>query len=233
MKIKIISNYQYDELYSYSKSFYKDLGYEMIGIKGKGGFYGMLFFDYLMKDENFEDCDWIIYVDEDCFITNTKAMLELLEYQISNNIHCSGVPDGGIIWHRGFNPISINAFFMIINLGEVRKNYNSDVALSMKYDHDLDKYIPYDLINVRKKQCDMEYREVDSYYGLFFWMLRNNYKILYLDAYDYPNDEWTTVIKNHKNVDFAYHTWYAREWKRAVHKKRILNVIDYCNKIKE
>ena len=56
--------------------------------------------------------------------------------------------------------------------------------------------------------------------------------MLYLNAYDYPNDDLTTVIKNHEGIDFGYHTWFARGW-NGIHKERILKIIDHCNKIKE
>ena len=128
-----------DELYSLSKEFYKDLKFEKINIGGSNGFYGFSFLDHIMKDNRFNDCDWIINVDEDCFITDVKAMLELLNYQIDNNIHCSGVPDGGVISHRFHNPISINLFFSVMNIGEIRKKYNSNNASSATYGGDLDK----------------------------------------------------------------------------------------------
>jgi len=246
MKIKIVTNYQSDELYAKSKEFYSDLGFEMIGINGSNRFYGFPFFNYMMTDPYFADCDWIIYVDEDCFISNKKAVLDLLNYQIENNIHCSGVPDGGVISHRFHNPISIIAFFMIINVGELRKKYDSKIADSMRYGPDLDKFTPHHLINTNRpfeekfqrtiapgySPYGVIYDDFEPTYKLFFWLLRNGYNLLYLDAYDYPNDDLTTVIKNHEGVDFGYHTWFARQWNTTKHKERISNIIDYCKTIK-
>ena len=51
MKIKIITPFQFDDLYENSKSFYKDLEFEKIGIDGRNGFYEFAFFDYIMKDD--------------------------------------------------------------------------------------------------------------------------------------------------------------------------------------
>lgn len=248
MKIKIVTNFQNEELYSKSLEFYKDLGFEMIGINGSNGFYGFPFFNYMMTDEYFSDCDWIIYVDEDCFVTNKNAILNLLDYQIENNFHCSGVPDGGVISHRFHNPISIIAFFMIINIGAMRKKYNPFVAKNMVYGHDLDKYIPHWLINTNRPYEEkfkktiapgyipygVIYDNFEPTYKLFFWLLRNNYNMLYLNAYDYLNDDLTTIVKNHEGVDFIYHTWFARKWNTdQYHKERINNVYNYCKLIKE
>ena len=245
MKIKIVTNYQSDELYSKSKEFYDDLGFEMIGINGSNGFYGFPFFNYMITNEYFDDCDWIIYVDEDCFITNKEALLDLLNHQIENNIHCSGVPDGGVISHRFHNPISIIAFFMIINVRAIRNKYRFEDVNSQIYGADLNKFIPHHLIKTNIVYEDKFNRTIArgySPYGViydnfeptfkpFFWLLRNGYNMLYLDAYDYPNDDLTTVVKNQNGVDFAYHSWFARGW-NGVHKERITNLINYCNKIK-
>jgi hypothetical protein len=246
MNIKLVTNYQSEELYSKTKEFYKDFGFEMIGVDGSNHFYGFQFFNYMMTDPRF-DCDWIIYIDEDCIITDKEALLDLLNYQIENNIHCSGVPDGGVISHRFHNPISIIAFFAIINVGELRKKYTLAEANIMKYDHDLDKYIPHHIINTNRPYQEkfsriiapgylpygVIYDNFEPTYKLFFWLLRNNYKIEYLNGYDYPDDDFTTVVKNHKGVDFAYHTWFAREWRTPYHRERIMKIINYCNEIKK
>jgi hypothetical protein len=247
MTIKIVTNYQNDELYLKSREFYQDLGFPMIGINGSNRFYGFPFFNYMMTNETFADCDWIIYVDEDCFITNKQALLDLLNHQIENNIHCCGVPDGGVISHRFHNPVSIIAYFMIINVGAMREKYDSNAANSMMYGHDLDKFIPHHLINTNRPYEEkfrrtiapgyapygVIYDNFEPTYKLFFWLLRNNYNMLYLNAYDYPHDDLTTVTKNHLGVDFAYHTWFAREFNLPKHRDRILNVINYCKSIKK
>jgi hypothetical protein len=54
-----------------------------------------------------------------------------------------------------------------------------------------------------------------------------------LDAYDFPDDDWTTVVKNHNGEDFAYHTWFARGWRNIENRERIEKIINYCNKIKK
>ena len=182
MKIKIVTNYQSEELYSKSVEFYKDLGFETIGVNGSNGFYGFPFFNYMMTNERFSDCDWIIYLDEDCFITNKNALLNLLDYQIKNNFHCSGVPDGGVISHRFHNPISIIAFFMIINIGELRKKYNSVVANQTYYDHDLDKFIPHNIINTDRPYHEKFSRTIAkgyTPYGIIYDNFEPTYKLFF------------------------------------------------------
>lgn len=247
-KIKMATNYQCDELYNISKEYYKHLGFESVGIDGRHGVYGFPFFDNMLKDDQFSDTDWLIYLDEDCFITDTGAMMDLLQYQIDNDYHCSGVPDGGVISHRFHNPISIIAFFAIINIREIRKKYNSEEVNNMRYGSDLDQFIPHHLINPNRPHHDkftrtihpsyhpygISYDDFEPTYKPFFWMLRNGFNMLYLDAYDYPDDDWTTVIKNHKGIDFGYHTWFARDWEcDPTNKQRILKIKNHCDTIKK
>ena len=227
-KIAIFCNTQFSDLYEHSLSFYKDLPFKKIQVPGQNKFYSLNFMLHVI--EKFKDYDWGIFIDEDCFISDTDAMLDLLEYQISNNYSFSGPPDGGVITHRFHNPVSINTFFTIINLKEIRENYNNSSILSSKYDRDLDKHIPHEML---KEGLNLKYDNYEPYYKLFFWMLRNGAKPLYLNVRNYnkKGDNLTSVLRNHNNVEFAYHSWFSRNWERG-QRNRIENVIsDAKNKI--
>ena len=62
--------------------------------------------------------DYILLIDEDCFICDTDALVSLINYQIKNDIHISGMPDGGMPY-RCHNPIGINPFLSFLNLKEI------------------------------------------------------------------------------------------------------------------
>ena len=241
-RIKIISNSYHNDLEIESKNFYSNIDFEKIKVDGSTGIYGLSFFEYVIK--NINNCDWMIYIDEDCFITNQSAMLDLLFHQIKNNIAFSGMPDGGVISHRFHNPVSINAFFTIINLKMLRNIYKGG---DQSYSNDLDKFVPHSLIKTNIphnekysrtiadgfKPYGVLYDNFEPYYKIFFSLLRNGGIPLYLDAYDSDLDDLTTVLKNHNGVEFAYHTWFSRAWPSEPHKQRILNVINYCKSIKK
>jgi hypothetical protein len=226
-KIKIVTNSQHDDLVEISKSFYSDLPFECINISGKSGMYGLQFLEHAIK--TLTDVDWMIYIDEDCFITNKGAMLELLFYQIRNNIGFSGMPDGGVITHRFHNPVGINLFFSIINLKRVREEFLKTKGLN-SYSKDLEKFTPYQLL---KKDFKIQYDNFEPYYAIFFLCLKKGMIPLYLDAYDFKDDEYATVLRNHKGVDFAHHSWFSRGWKSPDHNQRIKKLIDYCLTIKQ
>lgn len=226
-RIKIISNTQYKDLYEISKSFYVNLVYEKLEINGENSFYSFDFLNYIIMDDVFKDIDIMVYIDEDCFITDIKALERLIFYFTENDIDCIGMPDGGVVSTRTHNPLSINQFFCILNLKKIREKYNLDEVLKTLYSDDLSEYLPSFLI---KGVYNLD--NFEPYYKLFFWMLKNKYKFYYLDAKNFDLDTTTTILKNHENIEFAYHTWYARNWiKDEENTKRILNVINHCKKI--
>jgi hypothetical protein len=245
MKIAVVTNSLNDELCKISQEFYAQLPYKKIVVSGKDGLHNAAFINHVIRNPLKYDFDWMIYVDEDCFITNQQALEDLIQYQIVNNYACSGVPDGGVISHRFHNPIAINPFFMIMNIGEIRKKYNIEEIWSSQYAQDLDRFIPTGLIKkdfiyqsdydktIAKgyKPFGVIYDNFEACYGFFFWLLRNNFKMLYLAADEY-SDNLTTIVKNQNGVSFVYHTWFARKWHDENNKKRIMKIVDYCNKIK-
>ena len=225
-RVKIVSNVMNPDLYQHSRSFYESMRYGKIAVNGAGGCFGINFLNHIITNGAIYDFDWMIYVDEDCFITNPSAVEELLEYQVSNGYACCGMPDGGVVSIRARNPVSINPFFMIMNLGEIRKRYNSDQVMGSRYGGDLDQYIPKALM---KPNIGTLFDNYEGYYRLFFWLLRNGFKLLYLDAEEYSGDQTTAMLKNHKGEVLAYHTWYARMWNRdQKHTQRIRGVIKHC-----
>ena len=112
---------------------------------------------------------------------------------------------------------------------------------------DLKKYTPYHLIkknyanSTKTKRVIKEgytpygisYDNFEPYYSVFFSALRKGIKPLYLDAYDYEGDDFTTVLKNHLGVDFAHHSWFSRSWNDSYHKERIKKLVAHCLRIKQ
>ena len=122
--IAILCNGQFPDLYRESMSFYEHLPYVKKHVDGKGGFYNFKFVNHVIKTTKEYPYDWVILIDEDCFISDTDAMQELLNWQIENQIHISGMPDGGVIPLREFNPVGINTYFSILDLKSIRQVYN-------------------------------------------------------------------------------------------------------------
>lgn len=207
--IKIVANVLNEDLFSYSRSFYENLEYEKIKISGAFGLFNLKFIDHVITHV---DTDFAVLIDEDCFITKQSAFIDLINYVVENNIDAIGMPDGGSCLYRNFDPHSINPFFCILNVKHLKEKYNLHDVLNTSYDYDGEV-------------------EHEPYYKFFHWLIQNNFNIEYLAVNEFPIYP-TVILKNHKGVEFAYHTWEARYWNEGLNHKRILNVIDHCNTIK-
>jgi len=161
------------------------------------------------------DTKYAINVDEDAFVFNVDAMLDLVSYMDKHDFGFCGVPDGGVIHHREHNPIAPNPFFNIFNC-DLLKNFppivvpkEDDDKLKGIFDPQLIVHEPTTLF---KDGVDWKYDNFQwQYYHLFFnWLLRG-IKPLYLDI-DIGDDGISTIVKNHKGVPFLEHTWFARHY---------------------
>lgn len=228
-KIKIVSNVLYDDLYKLSRETYEPMAFEKINVSGKSinnmpKLYNFKFLKHIIVNKDLYDFDIMVYIDQDCFIVNQDALLDLINFTIDNDFDCVGMPDGGVCKIRWHNPVAINQFFSIINIKKIRDIYNENDIMTTVFTEDLIKYTPDHLF---KSNSGFKYDDFEQNYKLFFWMLKNGFKFYYLDIGDYDGDNITTILKNHKGIDFAYHTWYAREWEDPKHQKRIKGVIDF------
>ena len=79
------------------------------------------YFFQMLKDT---DCDWAINIDEDAFVVDADAILELLEYMKRNGLVNCGMSDGVLV--RPCNPAITNPFFNILNLSAIREKFNLD-----------------------------------------------------------------------------------------------------------
>lgn len=172
--------------------------------------------------------DIVINYDEDAFLLNKKALLDLIEYVCDNNIACCGMPDGGVAC-RDHNPIVINPFFCIFNLIEIRKFYNMDEINNFAYeDHKeklMDKF-PMELLTDYKR-VRFDDTTFEPYYPFFLWLASNS-QVFYLNSSVHA-DGLSTILYNHQNEPFIIHTWYSREYGRdTYHTDRINDVIVEC-----
>jgi hypothetical protein len=225
-RVAVVCNTHKPDLYAISREFYKDLPIRQLTVDGRSGLYSLDFLDHVIR--TLLDVDWMISVDEDFFLTDQQVVMDLLEYQVANQIGFCGVPDGGVIDHRFHNPVAINPFFTIMDLGRLRVSYEQ-FGLQSRWTDDLKIWTPEKLI---RPEYRLSYDEFEPYYQLFFWALRQGIKPLYLDARSAKKlDPYTTVIRDHQGREFGYHTWFSRLWHEPDHRNRILRVADHCRQI--
>lgn len=178
LNVKIFTRSFDLRLYRYSRALYEDMGIPVVRLTDQsadGYFYTIL------KDK---DCDIAINIDEDAFLVNPQAMLDLVSYVIDGGYANAGCPDGGCdALPRGGDPRVTNPFFNIMDLRQIRPSFDKSLLVS------------------RLDDCE-------PYYPFFHW-LADNFKTLYLPARKHP-DGVTTILTDVEGRDICLHSWFAR-----------------------
>jgi hypothetical protein len=155
--------------------------------------------------------DWIINYDEDCFIFDNSRLENLFEYMKNNDYDFCGIPDGGVCVHRFHNPLVPNPFFNIFNVAKIRPKFRAAESVYInqcRHSSELEKYAPLHLL---KEDHKWAYDNFECFYGVFFWLLKNEFKPLYLSSTEIE-DGLTSELRDHEDVPFLFHTWFARSY---------------------
>ena len=104
--------------------------------------------------------DYVIYIDEDCFIKNFNLLLVEFE-RFKNFGYClGGMPDGGVICHRNQSRILVNTFLSFWNLKELRQNIT---AYANNYNVLMQSPKPYKaFFDILKKRNSKLYDTIDQ-----------------------------------------------------------------------
>lgn len=219
LKIKIYTRSMNDALYKRSM-FFMDLPYEkvrLLNTTADGYLYQMI------RDE---EADIIINIDEDAFVYDLEHLKSLLEHVVKNGYVNCGMPDGGMVDIRKFNPLVTNPFFNILNVREIRKKFSEEAIATYPLHQDtyMDQYPKHIL------KGTYQFINNEPYCRFFVW-LSQEFKTLYLNAETHPDGE-STILYNHKQEPFLIHTWYSRFFNTdRFHTNRINAVVKECGKL--
>ena len=150
------------------------------------------------------DIDYAINIDEDAFVVDNEALLNLLEYCICEKVVNCGMRDGGILPIRFGNPLVTNPCFNIIDVKTIRKGFSiSIVAQNAGNKIDYDQLLPHGL------PCKFEISDnYEPFYPFFLW-LNTNYKVFYIDATEHE-DKYSTILYNQLGLPIIFHSWHSR-----------------------
>ena len=150
--------------------------------------------------------DWVVSIDEDAFIWDCDAVLNLMEHMKEEGYVCAGVSDS----IRNSQPAMMNPFFLVLNIAALRDDFNVKDIMG----------------------CQPEVR-YEPYYPLFCWLIEREEKLLYLDAkrgIEELDDNWATTVDDHLGNPFMVHCWYARDYEEK--KERFEKIISYAKRKK-
>lgn len=97
IRIKIFTRSFSLELYSLSRTLYEGLEIPIVRLTDKSA---DGYFFSILKDT---ECDVAINIDEDAFVVNPQAMLDLVEFVVIHGYANAGCPDGGGGWRYNSN----------------------------------------------------------------------------------------------------------------------------------
>lgn len=213
------------ELYEQAKHLFEDAGYPCVRLTDQtadGYFFTML------EDK---DCDIAINVDEDAYVEDIEAVLDLAEYVLENGYANAGCPDCAPGCPRGGNPIVTNPFFNVFDLKQIRtkwpgKKNGARIVREFRYDdvkQDLRSKFEYDESLIVRPHFDSIFDE--PYYNFFFW-LAYNFRTLYLPNKKHA-DGTSTVLYSVDGRCLCKHSWMSRFYhQRSDQTARINALID-------
>lgn len=215
-RIKVYTRSMNDMLYKKAMSFI-DLPYSKVRLLGTSAD-GYLI-DLIMDEE----ADIVINIDEDAFVFDTSTLVNLVQYVIENGYANCGMPDGGVVHLRHFNPLVTNPFFNVFNTKLLRAKideYNEQ-------DYNVHKESFVEKCPVEMLKGAYEYVYFEPYYPLLIW-INQNFKTLYLNANTHK-DGLTTILEDNNGQPFLMHTWFSRMYGSDIqHTTRINRIITEC-----
>jgi len=194
-----------DELYNMASSFWGDAPRKRF--TGYNHYKDSLKYLY---DILLEPYDYIINIDEDCFVYDFERMLFLIEaMEETNSIQC-GMPDS-FEWcsHRNNSRFVHNPFFNIFNRKKV-----SELLVSTT---------PFTTYHI-ENDLEVDGCNFHEPFNVFFAAIKKGNRIE-LDTKQHA-DGISTILN-----DFALHSWYSREY-NGEHKQRIINLYNEANNMR-
>lgn len=211
----IIRNFMNDDLLKLTEIDDPNILY----VDGKTGLYGQeLLIDVFIKKELQNKYKYLIFIDEDCLLTDKTYINHLIKLMDDCGFDICGVPDGGMVDTRIHRPDVPNIFFTIIKTDKIINKLSKDI---------IDKYeVPI----LKSETKGTKYDNFEPYYKtLCYFIYELGMKFLPINA-ENSDDNITTIIK-HNDVPVICHTWYARKFnKNKDHTDRIL---EQLNRIKK
>ena len=219
-KIKIYSRSFSPELYRLSRELYPQ-GVEAVRLTDRsadGYFYAML------RDA---DCDIAINIDEDAYVCDPEAVMQLALKVYKEGWANAGTPDCGPGCPRSHNPIVTNPFFNILNLKLIREKYQGPAQIRAfdysKLKDEMTERFREQVSEPHNGSFDIY--DFEPYYSFYLW-LAYNFKTLYLPSQRH-GDGLSTILYDTQGNMLCKHSWMARKYKvDAAQTQRINALID-------
>lgn len=166
---------------------------------------------YFMDYANEISTDYLVLVDEDCFIFDRDQLLDLVDY-LDKNEECALVatPDGGT-YHRDYNPVACNTFFSIIRRKALLIVAEDEQWTERKYTDVINKITNNQREHLKRLDLGRaNYNKSEPYYPFFWSLIFHNYTIRYLIPSLNTNLLASEIIINGAERPMLIHMWWLR-----------------------
>ena len=170
----------------------------------------MVWYEWIDKSLS-SNKEWIIHIDEDCFILDNNLIFEEINKMIVNDFGISGCPDGNHEY-RSCNHMAINSFFMILRRETLLKwkSYLDSGKDFPQFKKEWLESYPFDIKNkstiINFQKWGSWERGSEPYYN-FMWVLKEmGVKFNYMmPGFEYTNS--CTTLLNGSII----HAWHLRQ----------------------
>ena len=180
---------------------------KIIVLDGRSGWHPLNFVDKALAVES----DFIVHIDEDCFLLHPDDLLRLINKMAKDqNIAVAGVPDGGSPY-RFHNPLACNLYFTIFKTEILRRLVEKNPAWkALRFDNIVDennRVFGYD-----HDQPNVCYDDFEPSYPVFWLILKERYKFIYLNSSMHPKFMASRVYLDSEEKPVVIHAWHLRKW---------------------
>lgn len=156
------------------------------------------------------DTDYLVLVDEDCFLFDRRQFIELIQW-MESHVNCGvlATPDGGT-YHRDYNPIACNTFFAILRTNSLRMVTRDNTWRELSYSS-IGNYAT----NEHLGSLDLErisYHKSEPYYPVFWAFLNNKFTIRYIIPILNMDLLASDIYVNGAQTPMLTHMWWLRSW---------------------
>lgn len=160
------------------------------------------------------DADFIVWLDDDVFIHRIQSVYDMIEYMQRENIDYMGMPEKGYSGHRSGNKGGMDSLCSFLAI--FKKNSIVRIPIS---ENNISQY--YGVYGG------------EPHYALFHYLEISGLKRGIFTGRDHK-DCVTTILTDHNGIDFGFHTWYSRAFRKDCecsgevknNTQRILNIIE-------
>lgn len=156
------------------------------------------------------DAQYVVHVDEDCFLQSREAMHEVLQaFDADPDLVAAGIPDGGH-YYRALNPAALNLFFVVFRTDALRAAWSrrrqwSEMAFRPEFGEEVLRQFP------QLETARIDWSDAEPYYPLFWSLLAAGGRFLYLPC-ELNRSRWSTLVRSPGGHVIAEHLWYLRVW---------------------